>query len=296
MNVYLERMLCYRDTQARARAHPPPPASVKLVWTLDLPPLEPPRVDRGTIRVSVQDMDSIDCGLKYLRMGHNPVVMNLADDCWPGGCVETGSGAQEESLFRRTNLCSTLTLGHYPIHDDELVYSPGVTVLKSSEATGWLVMEPPLEELAFISCPGIKFPQLDYPTPDSSRHEARLRPIDEDRLRVKLRLILRCAALRGHDAVIMGALGCGAWKNPAPHVADVYAEVLAEPEFRGHFAHVVIAVLRRADDMYIIRDRSLAGKCRDNYDVFADRFRPGRTGGRDASPPCDDASQNPGGV
>ena len=270
MNIYVERMRCYRDTQARAMALPPPPASVKLV---DLPPLQPPREEWEETLVGVQDMDSLECGLKHLRMGHRPVVLNLADDCWPGGCVETGSGAQEESLFRCTNLCATLTLttGYYPLHDTELVYSPGVDVLKSSEATGWRVMEPPLEKLAFVSCPGIKCPRLDYPAADSSREDARLRPEDEERLRVKVRLILRCAALRGHDVVVLGALGCGAWRNPAPHVAEVFAGVLAEPEFRGHFARIVFAILKRVDDMYVVRDRTQYA-VRDNYDVFAERF------------------------
>ena len=258
-NIYAARIRCYEDTQARALALPPPPASVKLA---DLGPLAPPHGEEPLDCV-VENMDSLECGVKHLREGHNPVVLNLADDYWPGGCVDTGSGAQEESLFRCTNLCATLSHASrmYPIQDDQLIYSPGVAVLKSSEATGWRVLDPPLDKLAFISCPGLRFPQL---------LDGRLRPEDEERLRVKVRLILRCAALKGHDVVVMGALGCGAWRNPAPHVAEVFSGVLGEPEFRGRFAQVVFAILKPVADMYIIKpDRTL----RDNFDVFAEVFR-----------------------
>ena len=237
-DIIAERIGCFRDTRVRARAMPPPPASVKLT---DLPPLEQPR---SRVPVRVEQMDPIDCGIEYLRKGRNPVVLNLADDCWPGGKVEAGADAQEESLFRRTNLCTTLTLASrvYPIRDNELVYSPEVSVLKSSDATA---LEPPFDKLAFISCPGLKLPKLV---------DGRLRPEDEERLRVKVRLIMRCAAQKEHDVVVLGALGCGEWKSPAPHVAEVFSGVLAEPEFRDHFSRIVFAV-----------------PC-DYYDVFASQF------------------------
>ena len=271
-NIYLARIKCYEDTQARVKTIPPPPKSIKLS-SKDLPSIEHQNPRKKENKIRIQNMDSIECGLKYLRKGYNPVVMNLADDCWPGGCVDRGSGAQEESLFRCTNICETLTLAtrFYPIHDDQLVYSPGVSVIKSSEEKGWKVFEPPFDKLSFISCPGIKYPKVVYPNPDATLQEARLQDEDEERLRVKIRLIMRCAALKGHDVIVMGALGCGAWKNPAPHVAQIFADVLAEPEFRGAFARIVFAIMKRVDDMYIVRSDKYKPPV-DNYDVFRECF------------------------
>ena len=56
----------------------------------------------------------------------------------------------------------------------------------------------------------------------------RLKPEDCERLKIKVRLILQIAIQKGHDAVVLGALGCGAWRNPPQHVAEIFQEVLAE--------------------------------------------------------------------
>lgn len=278
-NVYLRRIDCWADTRERAAALvPAPPASWK--WSLATLPARPPDVvpGGGPPDVTVEDADSLACAVAYARAGRRPVVLNLADDCFPGGCVDTGSGAQEESLFRCTDLCRTLTLetGFYPLARDELVYSPRVRVLKAPEAEGWRPLGPPYDEVAVVTCPGIRQPVLDYPEgadADADPQDARLRPADEQALRVKVRLILRCAAAHGHDVVVLGALGCGAWKNPGKHVADVFAGVLAEPEFGGRqFERVAFAVLRRCDDMYIVRD-AMGVAWRDNHDIFEERFR-----------------------
>lgn len=66
------------------------------------------------MKVLVKD---IDCLIAYKQLqdaGNNPVVLNLADILVPGGCVESGSGAQEESIFRRSNITRTLTQDFYP--------------------------------------------------------------------------------------------------------------------------------------------------------------------------------------
>jgi len=49
-----------------------------------------------------------------------PLVLIMADHRFCGGEVKSGSGAQEESLFRRTTLGACLRQEvHYPIRDDE---------------------------------------------------------------------------------------------------------------------------------------------------------------------------------
>ena len=254
---FFARIECWKDTRALAAAALAPPPSEKL---------------RFFPEVRVEDADSIDCALRYLRMGHNPVVLNLADDCFPGGCVDIGSGAQEESLFRRTNLCRTLDLSFYPIRDDELVYSPGVTVFKRAEADAWRPLDDDCDQLAFIACPGIKNPVLDYAPNDDDPQTARLKPHDEARLRAKFRNVLRAARAKGHDLPVLGAMGCGAWRCPARHVAEIFKAVLSEEhELCSAFSRVVFAVKACVDDLYITRRRMLVSWV-DNHDVFRDVF------------------------
>ncbi|KAL2022644.1 hypothetical protein VTK56DRAFT_4988 [Thermocarpiscus australiensis] len=49
----------------------------------------------------------------------------------------------------------------------------------------------------------------------------------------KMRLCLRMAAARGHTMLVLGAMGCGAFRNPPKEVANCWLEVLSESEFAG---------------------------------------------------------------
>jgi uncharacterized protein (TIGR02452 family) len=60
-------------------------------------------------------------------------------------------------------------------------------------------------------------------------------------LEERLRLVLHVSAHKGHDVVILGAMGCGAWRSPPQAVADVFARVL--PEYNGCFNQIFIAIL-----------------------------------------------------
>lgn len=266
----MARISCWTDTKERAKLFPVP-KTVKYRFFQN----QAARTEAagGGCCAVVDDDDSIDCALKIKAAGANPVVLNLADDCFPGGCVDVGSGAQEESLFRRTNLSRALDISMYPIKDDEVIYSSDVSVFKASEQEGWQLFDAPIT-LAFISCPGIKFPRLDYPDPSAPLWEARLTAEDAARLRAKFRNILRTARMHGHDVPVLGALGCGAWKNPAPHVARIAEEVIREAEFLGAFERVVFAIKRRVDDMYVVRSR-MGQDVPDNHDMFQEVLRSG---------------------
>ncbi|EFX00824.1 hypothetical protein CMQ_1905 [Grosmannia clavigera kw1407] len=56
---------------------------------------------------------------------------------------------------------------------------------------------------------------------------------DRDATKAKMRLTLRAAARHGHDQLVLGALGCGVFGNPAEDVAHCWLEVLHEDEFAG---------------------------------------------------------------
>ena len=235
--TFRERCDCWLDTRRIISEMGPLPPSVKvrfdaLRW--------PPRDEQMNTMTRIVDADTIDCALSLIAEGFNPAALNHADDCMPGGCVDIGSGAQEESLFRRTTLCATLDRQMYPILDDEGIYSPEVVVLKKSEAEGWDLLEV-RPRLGFLTVPGVKYPVCDY-GPDLRHGEPTLKKEDARRLSVKVRTMLQMAHDHGHDSVVLGASGCGAWKCPPRCVADVFAEVLRECP--GAFRAVSFAILR----------------------------------------------------
>ena len=83
----------------------------------------------------------------------------------------------------------------------------------------------------------------------------------------KIRTILRIAHFHGHDAVVLSALGCGAFRNPPADVAAAFDEVLREDEFAGAFKKVLFAIL---DDQNAGRAHNPDG----NFLPFMRRFDP----------------------
>ena len=69
----------------------------------EIPLIATANSDEQTI-VEVKNIDCLYAGVELKEQGYNPAVLNMASRRNPGGGVVTGAGAQEETLFRRTNL------------------------------------------------------------------------------------------------------------------------------------------------------------------------------------------------
>ena len=222
------RCAVWRENLALWREHAAPASTKHRCGPAELVPPGSALGAGNLARTRVLRRDSTDAGLALARAGLRPLVLNMADVRRPGGCVAAGGGMQEESLFRRSNYHRSLAPAFYPINADEAVYSPGVLVFRAGEEAGFARAEP--EALAFVACPGVSMPARD-----------RLGDADAEALARKVRLILRVAREHGHDALVLGALGCGAFGCPAAHVARVFrAEIAA---CAHAFARVEFAVL-----------------------------------------------------
>lgn len=234
-NVYLWRIDIWNETRKVAMSMTVPP-SVKL--TRHGVPCVGARSDPDNYP-RVLDADCLDVAHDMVSRGMNPVVLNLSDDCAAGGVVDLGSGAQEESLWRRTALCATQTQEFYPLCQVEqsLIYSPRVAVLRDTESNTYAWLDKPWFT-SFIACPALKYPRwvASEEEPDGDLSE-----MDKAELAARLRLILDVAIQKGHDAIVLGPMGCGAWKNPPRAVARVFQRVLAE--YTGHFREIVVAAL-----------------------------------------------------
>ena len=59
----------------------------------------------------------------------------------------------------------------------------------------------------------------------------------------KVRTIFRVALMHGHDSLVLGAFGCGAFRNPPAEVAAIFDSVLNEPEFKDKFRLVTFSII-----------------------------------------------------
>ena len=176
------------------------------------------RNDFETTELKVVNMDTIDCAYEHRDL--NPLLLNMADDSIPGGFVGQGSAAQEEDIFRRSNIELTLLYKpeFYPIFHSDAVYSPEVTVFRENQFNNFKLVKEPWN-LSIISSPGLRHPQLE---------NDRLRLKDRQLLIDKIKNIINIAYKHEHKVLILSAHGCGAWKSPPEEVASIYKEVLNE--------------------------------------------------------------------
>jgi len=70
-------------------------------------------------------------------------------------------------------------------------------------------------------------------------------------LRTRVRKVLATAAVHGHDAVILGAWGCGVFRNDPGDVAGEFQAAL-HGEFAGVFKAAWFAVLDHSDGRGVI--------------------------------------------
>ncbi|KAI0424234.1 hypothetical protein F5Y09DRAFT_147745 [Xylaria sp. FL1042] len=248
---------------------------------------------RGT-HVRVLNDDTLDAAIMMrdslaepasTQAGRNQrvAVLNLASDKNPGGGWLSGAMAQEEALCYRSSLALSLHKPYYPWSSTTAVYTRDVVIVRSSMSSGHrlLIPETPVAQLpvvSIISVAAIRRPALRT-TPETPGHTSRHRPTsfkypaDRQLTKNKMRLTLRIAARERHDLLVLGALGCGAFKNPPEEIAQCWAEVLDEVEFRGGWwREIWFAVLdTKNEGNFDIFNRVLGEK---NFGVHEDNSPP----------------------
>lgn len=194
---------------------------------------------------------------EFQRVG----VLNFASGRRPGGGFLNGAGAQEESLARSSALYPSL-LAHpeyYSAHrhltghrySDRMIYSPDCPVLRDD--AGNLLDEPYRVDIITSVAPN-----AGALARRRRRNGAPLSAI----LRRRISKILALACSQGCDALVLGAWGCGVFRNDPAVVAGIFAEFLLDGgPFCGRFRHVRFSVMEREDQ-------------RRNYLTFAKFIRP----------------------
>jgi len=203
--------------------------------------------------IEVIEDDVLSVTKNMIDNGEHPAVLNLANRQNPGGGVINGAGAQEEYLFRCSNYYRSLyQFAHYA-HSYGLVkrkegypldrnfggiYSPKVTIFRKSEKEGYSKLEKPWST-SFIAVPAIPNP----PLLKDGNGLYWLTDKMEKGTKNKIRTIYRIALSNGHTQLVLGAFGCGAFKNPPLHIAKLFHEILDEKEFSSSFTHIVFAII-----------------------------------------------------
>ncbi|MBR4392025.1 MAG: TIGR02452 family protein [Bacteroidales bacterium] len=227
----------------------------------ELAQVDKPKVDGRTI-VKVERGDCLKVAERLVREGYHPALLNFASAGHPGGGVETGARAQEETICRRSTLTRSIfsfdaNFAHrygythrdgnnYPIFrslDFSMVYSPEVTVFRDA-GPDYTLMEDPFN-VAIITNAALN---LNGKFSILLTHDGCMPEKAKAITRNKIRAILRIGLIKGHDSLVLGAFGCGAFHNPPREMAGLFKEVMAEEEFADRYRLITFAILSDHND------------------------------------------------
>lgn len=197
-------------------------------------PVPPPRhPGQHETRVQVTNETTLGAARRLLEAGLRPLALNFANGIQPGGGFLDGGRAQEETLCRSSALFVTLEddpmyaahrLRDQPDSSDWAILSPDVPVFRDDDGRE---LEVPWQ-LSVITCAAPFAPAVGQPAAG-------------DLLERRIHRVLAIARAHGFEALVLGAWGCGVFRNDPHRTARDFRSALAG-EFRGAFSEVVFAV------------------------------------------------------
>lgn len=191
------------------------------------------------------------------------LVLNLANPVNPGGGVRRGAHAQEEDLCRKSSLLLNLEGPkarpyydynrslHTNMGSDAIIISDRIEVIRGPH-------DRLLDESWLVSVMTCAAPYLRYGLEGMSEEQY------YEMLVRRIRGMIRVAAYKGYTRLVLGAFGCGAFRNDAKTVAKAFDQVFGSFSFHGYnmdqlFESVDFAVLC-THDLY-------------NYEMFSSYFK-----------------------
>ncbi len=173
--------------------------------------------------------------------------LNFASAKNPGGGFLGGSSAQEEALARSSTLYASLIEadGAYyqqnrrigtAIYTDATILSPSVTVFRDDYGS---LLETPFD-VSIITAPAPNRGAVERNEPE------RLSDIPAVFHR-RIRNVLALFANQGTQTLVLGAWGCGVFRNDPTKVADWFHEALFADGFGKIFQQIHFAVLDHDD-------------------------------------------------
>ena len=211
----------------------------------------PGRVRRYRTQVVLLEMDTLKAAVGLsLKYGCGACAMNLANQDDVGGRWTQIKGSQEECLMRNSSLFLSLWPRRrkldlrmhgkfpraqnlfFPMAQAGCLYSPNVAVTR--------------EICPDSGCSGRLLPPSHWPcvsVVSASAQDLRWHEYSPALTGEKLRSMMWTAAREGEEVLVLGAFGCGAFKNNPENIAKIYRSLL-ENEFRGVFRCVCFGIIK----------------------------------------------------
>ncbi|MFT6334827.1 MAG: hypothetical protein ACJATI_001573 [Halioglobus sp.] len=200
--------------------------------------------DRLETKISVTSESTLDCVRRLKREGKERVLcLNFASARNPGGGFLGGSQAQEESIARASGLYPSL-LGcteYYEtnrkqkscFYTDYMIYTPQTPIFKKENGEN-------MDQLicaSVITAPAVNSGVVVHREPE------RIKEIETVMTR-RISKVLSISYANNHKVLVLGAWGCGVFRNDPIDMARYFREVI-ETDFKNVFEEIVFAVYSR---------------------------------------------------
>ena len=228
--------------------------------------------ERRETKISVTGERTFEAARRLLSENSGKVaVLNFANSVTPGGGVLGGSGAQEESLCRCSNLYPIIEQDRFydSYYDknrsendfratDAVIYARNVTVFKSDTDYPELLPEDEWYKVDVITCAA---PNLNYSGQSLSFNQ------QTEIHRRRAEHILRSALANNARRIVLGAFGCGAFRNNPDSVIQGTKKALES--IPNQFDEIVFAIYHQPYELknYQKFKRAFDGPSEVDYDL-----------------------------
>ena len=262
----------FKDTEYQYRTNPVLKEAIEnsikeQVLILESNELKVEVEDRYAGKVVVSGKRTLEASELYAKQGKKVSVLNFASATNPGGGVVHGSSAQEEAICRCSTLYPCLDIDKMwdefylphreadnPLYNDDCIYTPGVKVFKSDTNFPEILQESEWWDVDVITCaaPNLRDIPSNVMNPGAGNRRAEITFDDLKALISKrIKRVFDVSVAKGAEVLILGAWGCGAFRNPPQLVAKIFAEYIEQ--YRKNFEVIEYAVFHteREKDNYV---------------------------------------------
>ncbi|MCL2877378.1 MAG: TIGR02452 family protein [Acidobacteria bacterium] len=195
----------------------------------------------GTGRISIISSTTLDAARALMKeTGRTPAILNFASAIHPGGGFRNGTMSQEEDIAYRSALYAALSSrqDYYEeslsdlfdgLYFDKAVYTSGLVVIRDGN---YGLSEPWLCDCVTAPAPN-RGAALEHGVPEEKIAAAMERRID---------LALRTFILNGNRNIVLGAFGCGVFRNLPEPVAERFRKALFDDALIAHFDRILFAI------------------------------------------------------
>ncbi|SEW50982.1 TIGR02452 family protein [Chitinophaga arvensicola] len=173
--------------------------------------------------------------------------LNFASAKNPGGGFLGGAQAQEEALARASGLYASLKTKQEMydfnrqhsnlLYTDQMIFSPRVPVFRDDHDH---LLDIPYY-VSILTSPAVNAGALRNNDPERVKDMPAV-------MLARIEKLLSVAVIQGQTTLILGAWGCGVFRNDPNDVADWFAQQLLHNDiFKNAFRHIVFAVYDSSD-------------------------------------------------